>query len=56
MNGKEGYMAVNHGEDMLNGWHGGPCHASDGIGLFPDFCYDVTDKETKSYAKEMPSI
>jgi len=24
MNGAQGYMAVCHGEDMLNGWHGGP--------------------------------
>ena len=24
MNAEDGYMAVNHGGDMLNGWHGGP--------------------------------
>lgn len=24
MNAKDGYLATNHGEDMLHGWHGGP--------------------------------
>jgi len=34
MNGAQGYLTVNHGEDMLNAWHGGPTIAESEVALF----------------------
>jgi hypothetical protein len=33
MNAEDGYMAVNHGEDMLDGWHGGPTEGESWVPL-----------------------